>query len=69
MDTPVQSSQKRIVRRESLQTTGGVVAPGTRPRNRYHPLRYLTPDERERVARRAIGNLIVAIFQRQQERT
>jgi hypothetical protein len=69
MDTPVQSTQKRIVRREPLQIGGGVVPPGTLAPAPYHPLRYLTPDERERVARRAIGNLILAIFRRQQERT
>lgn len=68
MNTPVQSTQKRIVR-EPLQIGGCLVPPGTLAPARYHPLRYPTPDERERVARRAIGNLILAIFRRQQERT
>ena len=68
MDTPVQSTQKQIVRREPLQIGGGVVPRGTLATVRYHPFRYLTPDERERVARRAIENLILAIFRRQQRR-
>lgn len=69
MDTPVQTTQKRIVRREPLQIGVGEAPPGTLAPARYHPLRYLTPDERERVVRRAIVNLILTIFRRQQERT
>jgi hypothetical protein len=43
---------------------GGVVPPGTLKTSRAHPLAALVPEERERVARRCLGELILRVMRR-----
>jgi hypothetical protein len=41
--------------------TGGIVPPGTLPPHPHHPLSLLTPEEREKHAEIALGNLVLAL--------
>jgi predicted polyphosphate/ATP-dependent NAD kinase len=41
---------------------GGVVPPGTLKTSRAHPLAALIPEERERTARRCLGELVLRII-------
>jgi hypothetical protein len=49
---------------DAFEIRGGVVASGAMKPTRFHPLASLIPDERERAARRALGELVLKLTRR-----